>query len=287
MKCELFEICLKLLIESGKYLRSLSLLAAVIAGEIFEVMLSEPLHILFIALLLIVSFLYSSVGHGGASGYLALMALFGMSPDIMKSSALVMNIFVSLIAFVGYYKAGFFQLKLFLPFAITSIPASFLGAYMTVDALLYKRILGFILIFPILRLTGLFGKEPQEKKLLNTYLALMIGAAIGFLSGMIGIGGGIILSPIILLLHWGNMKETAALSALFILVNSISGLAGILSIGVAIDPSVFIWVGAVVIGGFAGTYFATTKFTNPTLKKILAFVLLIASVKLLTITDNK
>jgi len=287
LKCELFEICLKLLIESGKYLRSLSLLAAVIAGEIFEVMLSEPLHILFIALLLIVSFLYSSVGHGGASGYLALMALFGMSPDIMKSSALVMNIFVSLIAFVGYYKAGFFQLKLFLPFAITSIPASFLGAYMTVDALLYKRILGFILIFPILRLTGLFGKEPQEKKLLNTYLALMIGAAIGFLSGMIGIGGGIILSPIILLLHWGNMKETAALSALFILVNSISGLAGILSIGVAIDPSVFIWVGAVVIGGFAGTYFATTKFTNPTLKKILAFVLLIASVKLLTITDNK
>ena len=287
MKCELFEICLKLLIESGKYLRSLSLLAAVIVGEIFEVMLSEPLHILFIALLLIVSFLYSSVGHGGASGYLALMALFGMSPDIMKSSALVMNIFVSLIAFVGYYKAGFFQLKLFLPFAITSIPASFLGAYMTVDALLYKRILGFILIFPILRLTGLFGKEPQEKKLLNTYLALMIGAAIGFLSGMIGIGGGIILSPIILLLHWGNMKETAALSALFILVNSISGLAGILSIGVAIDPSVFIWVGAVVIGGFAGTYFATTKFTNPTLKKILAFVLLIASVKLLTITDNK
>ncbi|HNS12130.1 MAG TPA: sulfite exporter TauE/SafE family protein [Bacteroidia bacterium] len=250
-------------------------------------MLSEPLHILFIALLLIVSFLYSSVGHGGASGYLALMALFGMSPDIMKSSALVMNIFVSLIAFVGYYKAGFFQLKLFLPFAITSIPASFLGAYMTVDALLYKRILGFILIFPILRLTGLFGKEPQEKKLLNTYLALMIGAGIGFLSGMIGIGGGIILSPIILLLHWGNMKETAALSALFILVNSISGLAGILSIGVAIDPSVFIWVGAVVIGGFAGTYFATTKFTNPTLKKILAFVLLIASVKLLTITDNK
>jgi len=287
LKCELFEICLKLLIESGKYLRSLSLLAAVIAGEIFEVMLSEPLHILFIALLLIVSFLYSSVGHGGASGYLALMALFGMSPDIMKSSALVMNIFVSLIAFVGYYKAGFFQLKLFLPFAITSIPASFLGAYMTVDALLYKRILGFILIFPILRLTGLFGKEPQEKKLLNTYLALMIGAGIGFLSGMIGIGGGIILSPIILLLHWGNMKETAALSALFILVNSISGLAGILSIGVAIDPSVFIWVGAVVIGGFAGTYFATTKFTNPTLKKILAFVLLIASVKLLTITDNK
>jgi len=287
LKCELFEICLKLLIESGKYLRSLSLLIAVIAGEIFEVMLSEPLHILFIALLLIVSFLYSSVGHGGASGYLALMALFGMSPDIMKSSALVMNIFVSLIAFVGYYKAGFFQLKLFLPFAITSIPASFLGAYMTVDALLYKRILGFILIFPILRLTGLFGKEPQEKKLLNTYLALMIGAGIGFLSGMIGIGGGIILSPIILLLHWGNMKETAALSALFILVNSISGLAGILSIGVAIDPSVFIWVGAVVIGGFAGTYFATTKFTNPTLKKILAFVLLIASVKLLTITDNK
>lgn len=247
----------------------------------------ESLDILFVILLLIVSFLYSSVGHGGASGYLALMALFGIAPSIMKSSALVMNIFVSLIAFIGYYRAGYFKLKLFVPFAITSIPASFAGAFMIVDALVYKRILGLILIFPVLRLFGAFGKDSDSTKSLNLILALIIGAVIGFLSGMIGIGGGIILSPIILLLHWGNMKETAAVSALFIFVNSVSGLAGLVSKGIVIDPVVYVWVVIVLIGGITGTYFATQKFTNPLLKKILAFVLLIASVKLLTITENK
>ncbi len=249
--------------------------------------MTEYMSILFLVLLFAVAFLYSSVGHGGASGYLALMALFGISPLLMKSSALIMNIFVSFTAFYGYYRMGHFKWKLFLPFAVASIPASFIGAYISIDALLYKKVLGVILIFPILRLLGIFGKETDVEKEVNRYAAFAIGAVIGLLSGMIGIGGGIILSPVILLLHWGKMKETACVSALFIFVNSISGLIGLLSKGITIDPSVYVWVVVALTGGFAGAYFGSKKFTNPVLKKILAFVLLIASIKLLTVTDKK
>lgn len=238
---------------------------------------------LFIPLLLIVAFLYASVGHGGASGYLALMALFSFDPGIMKSSSLILNIFVSLISFYQYYKGGNFRWKLFLPFIITSIPASFIGAYITVDALVYKKILGVLLVFPILRLLGIIGKETDTIKEVQWLWALIIGAIIGLLSGMIGIGGGILLSPIILLLHWGNMKQTAAVSALFIFVNSISGLSGLLSKGVTIDNHIYIWLFIAIAGGTAGAWFGRKQFSNNVLKKILAVVLLIASVKLLTV----
>ncbi len=240
---------------------------------------------LFIFLLFVVAFLYSSVGHGGASGYLALMVLFGVAPSMMKSSALILNVFVSLIAFYGYYKAGYFRWKLFLPFAVASIPFSFMGAYLTLDVLLYKKILGVILIFPILHLLGVFGKETSEysgRKEINRYWAFVIGAAIGLVSGMIGIGGGIILSPLILLFHWGNMKQTAAASALFIFANSSAGLIGLLSKGIVIDNSVYLWVAVALMGGIAGSYFGSRKLSIPVLKKILSVVLVIASIKLLT-----
>ncbi|MES2285658.1 MAG: sulfite exporter TauE/SafE family protein [Bacteroidota bacterium] len=241
---------------------------------------------LFIPLLFIVAFLYASVGHGGASGYLALMALFSFSPAIMRSSSLILNIFVSFISFYQYYKGGYFKWKLFWPFIITSIPAAFIGAIITLDAFAYKKTLAVLLILPILRLRGIIGKESDTVKELNLFWALIIGAIIGLLSGMIGIGGGILLSPIILLLHWGNMKQTAAISALFIFVNSISGLAGLISKGITIDNYIFIWVLIAVTGGITGAYFGRKQFSNKVLKSILAFVLLIASIKLLT-EENK
>lgn len=247
---------------------------------------TEITYWLFILLLFIVAFLYSSVGHGGASGYLALMAIFGIAPSVMKSSALLMNVFVSLIAFFHYYKGGHFKWKLFLPFAIASVPASFLGALVTVDAEIYKKVLGALLIFPVLRLLGVFGKEHNEVKEMNRMVAILLGVAIGFLSGVIGIGGGIILSPIIVLLHWANMKETAAVSALFIFVNSISALAGLFTKGISIDTSVYLWIAITLAGGFAGAYFGSIKLKNPILKKILAAVLLLASIKLL-VTHTK
>lgn len=246
----------------------------------------DTTYFLFLSLLFIVSFLYSSVGHGGASGYLALMALFGMAPAMMKSSALIMNICVSLVSFIHYYRSGHFKWKLFFPFAIVSVPASFLGAMVTVDADIYKKVLGALLIFPVLRLLGVFGKDTEEKKNLNHLIAILLGISIGFLSGMIGIGGGIILSPVILLFHWANMKETAAISALFIFVNSVSALGGLFVKGISIDTSVYLWIAITLAGGFAGAYFGSKKMKNPVLKKILAAVLLLASIKLL-VTPSK
>lgn len=241
---------------------------------------------LFIPLLFVVAFLYASVGHGGASGYLALMALFSFNPSVMKSSSLILNIFVSFIAFFQYHRGGHFNWKLFLPFVITSIPASFIGAYITLDALAYKKILGVLLIFPILRILGVFGKDTDTIKELNLLGALIIGAIIGLLSGMIGIGGGIILSPIILLLHWGNMKQTAAISALFIFVNSIAGLAGLISKGTTIDNQIYSLVLIAITGGMAGAYIGRKQLSNKTLKVILSLVLFIASIKLLTIGNK-
>lgn len=238
---------------------------------------------LFMLLLFIVAFLYASVGHGGASGYLALMAIFSFNPSIMKSSALLLNIFVSFISFYQYYKGGHFKWKLLFPFIITSVPASFLGAYITLDESVYKKILGVLLIFPILRLLGIIGKDTETIKQVNLIWALMIGAIIGLLSGMIGIGGGIILSPVILLLHWGNMKQTAAASALFIFVNSIAGFTGLISKGTIIDSHIFVWVLIAMTGGIAGAYFGRKQFSNIVLKRILSVVLVIASIKLLTV----
>ena len=237
--------------------------------------------IFFLLLLFIVAFLYASVGHGGASGYLALMALFGMMPEIMKPTALLLNLFVSLSAFVLFYKEGHFKWKVFLPFALASIPFSFLGGMISIDALIYKKILGILLLIPVIRLIAFPNKQNDELKKSTFFLSLLIGACIGFLSGLIGIGGGIILSPVLLLLAWTNQKQTAAISALFIFVNSMSGLAGQLTKGIDFKPEMFILVGVAFVGGLIGAWFGAKKFNQNILKYLLASVLLMASVKLL------
>ena len=235
---------------------------------------------LFLIILSIVAFLYASVGHGGASGYLALMALFSFAPETMKPTALLLNLFVAGIAFYHYNKAGYFNKKLFLAFAITSIPLAFLGGMIEIDASIYKRILGVLLIFAILKMLNVFGKENGVIKDVKLWQGLIVGGIIGFFSGLIGIGGGIILTPIILLLHWGKMKEAAAVSALFIWVNSASGLIGQFTSGVSISSQSFVLVAVAMIGGFIGSYYGSKKFNNKLLRYMLAFVLIIASVKL-------
>lgn len=236
--------------------------------------------ILFYFLLVIVAFLYSAVGHGGASGYLALMALFSFAAETMRPTALLLNLCVSLIAFFQYYRSGYFKWNLFWPFAITSIPAAFLGGLITIDASIYKKILAVLLLFSVVKL---FGMKFKTKELLveqNSILSLLIGAIIGLFSGMIGIGGGIILSPLVLLLHWANMKQTATLSALFIFVNSLSGFAGLLVKGFEYKNEMGIMLVIAFIGGIAGSYYGSRKFENALLNKILAVVLIMASVKL-------
>lgn len=235
---------------------------------------------LFLAILPVVSFLYSSVGHGGASGYLALMALFSFAPESMKPTALLLNLFVAGISFYYYYKEGYFNKKLFLVFAIASVPLAYLGGTIEVDASIYKKILAVLLIFAILKMLNVFGKENDQTKDVKLWQGLVIGGVIGFFSGLIGIGGGIILTPIILLLHWGNMKEAAAVSALFIWVNSAAGLTGQLSSGVSIEKESFLLVAIALIGGVLGGYYGSKKINNQNLRYILAFVLIIACTKL-------
>lgn len=235
---------------------------------------------LFLLILPIVSFLYSSVGHGGASGYLALMALFSFAPESMKPTALLLNIFVAGISFYYYYKAGFFNKKLFLVFAIASVPLAYIGGTIEVDASIYKKVLAVLLIFAILKMLNVFGKENDQTKEVKLWQGLVIGGVIGFFSGLIGIGGGIILTPVILLLHWGKMKEAAAVSALFIWVNSAAGLVGQLSSGVTIEKESFLLVAIALIGGVLGGYYGSKKINNKRLRHILAFVLIIACAKL-------
>ena len=236
--------------------------------------------IFFLALLPVVAFLYAAVGHGGASGYLALMALFGFAPETMKPTALLLNLFVAGVAFLHYAKSGYFNKKLFIAFAVASIPLAFVGGLIEVDAAIYKKVLAILLIFAILKMLNVFGKESDTIKDVKVWQGLSIGGIIGFFSGLIGIGGGIILSPVILLMKWGKMKEAAAVSALFIWVNSAAGLAGQYSSGVKIDYQAFVLVAIALVGGFLGGYLGSKKFNNNLLKYLLAVVLIIAAVKL-------
>jgi len=237
--------------------------------------------LLFYILLPVVAALYASVGHGGASGYLALMAIFGTSTLIMKPTALMLNVFVAGISFFLYQKKGYFRWKLFFPFAMTSIPAAFFGGYLEIEPSLYKKILGFLLIFSVLRLMGWLGNEGKKLRAPILWQSALVGLLIGLFSGLIGIGGGIILSPIILLLHWGNMKETAAVSALFIWVNSLAALLGMYVNGWTLSTDISILVVLAIFGGILGAYFGSTKLNNVTLKRILALVLVLASIKLI------
>ncbi len=237
---------------------------------------------LLLFLLPIVAFLYASVGHGGASGYLALMSLFSFPMTFMKPTALVLNILVSAVSFYFYYKERKMNWSLFYPFALTSIPFSFLGGFLTIDAFYYKIILATVLVFAVLRLLGVFGKENTELRVLSIPLALTVGAIIGFLSGLLGIGGGIILSPVLLLLRWATIKQTAAVSALFILVNSISGLIGFATKGGTLPEASLLLIAIVFVGGVLGAFFGSKKMNTSQLRYVLALVLGIAIFKLYT-----
>jgi uncharacterized membrane protein YfcA len=236
---------------------------------------------IFYILLFVVAFLYASVGHGGASGYLALMALFSVTPDVMKPTALLLNLFVSLTSFIQFYRGKHFIWKIFLPLALASVPLAFLGGLIPVQGDIYKKILGFLLVIPVVRFLFFKNIQVTEIKKSNIPLSILIGAVIGFLSGLIGIGGGILLSPILLLLKWTDQKQTAAISALFIFVNSISGLAGQLTKGIQFSSDMYAYVAIAFAGGLCGAYFGALKFKQVILKNILAAVLAVAAYKLI------
>jgi len=237
--------------------------------------------VLFYIALFVIAFLYASVGHGGASGYLALMAIYGVSPDVMKPTALLLNLFVSIVSFIQFYRGGHFKVKLFWPLAFGSVPFAFIGGLIHMDASIYKMILGRCLVIAVVRFLFFSKFRNAETKDPQIVLALGIGAVIGFLSGLIGIGGGIILSPILLLLGWSNMKQTAAISALFIFVNSLSGLMGQLTKGINFSADMLMYVVVAFAGGLLGAYVGSLKLKAVALKNVLAAVLLVAAYKLL------
>ena len=239
---------------------------------------------LFLVLLFIVALLYASVGHGGASGYLALMALFGFEQYTMKSSALTLNLFVSGISFYSFYKKGHFKFKILLPFITGSVPMSFLGAGLNFNEKTYKIILGIFLLAAVSRMFFSSKREFEKSETPAFYIPVLIGGVIGFFSGMIGIGGGIILSPVLLLLHWADIKETAGISALFIFLNSLAGLTGLL-LNENYEPNsnILLWAAVGLAGGLAGGFLSSNKLSGNKLKYLLASVLFVASIKLLFI----
>lgn len=235
----------------------------------------------FYIILFAVAFLYASVGHGGASGYLALMALYGVAPQEMKPTALFLNLFVSLTSFIQYYRGKHFKKDIFILIALASIPFAFLGGMLSIDDHLYKTILGILLLLPIIRF--FFFKQVPDDRLVAPvkWISVLLGAIIGLLSGMIGIGGGIILSPILILLLWTNQKQTAAISAAFIFVNSLAGLGGMLTQGISLSSNMILYIVIAFSGGLMGAYMGSKKFNQEVLKYILATVLLMAAYKLL------
>lgn len=236
---------------------------------------------LLLVALAFVAITYSMVGHGGASGYLALMALWGFPQDVMRPSALVLNLFVSAIGFVQFARAGHFKWHLFWPFAITSVPMAWLGAQVQLDPTVYKRLLALCLLVAVARMLGLFGVRGGAERPVQLPVALLVGAVLGFVSGMIGIGGGILLSPVFLLARWADAKVTAAISAAFIFVNSTSGLVGALGRGETIDASMWPFILVAVVGGLIGGWIGAKRLPEVRLRQVLGVVLLFACFKLM------
>lgn len=236
--------------------------------------------LLLTAGILLIAALYSSVGHAGASGYIAVMSLLSLAPDFIKPTALTLNILVAVIATWQFYKAGHFSWRLFWPFAILAVPFAFLGGYVNLPTHVFKVIIGAILLLSAVR----FLFDAQRNKPVSEpprFQAMGAGAGIGLLSGLTGTGGGIFLTPLLLFMGWAGVKQAAAVSALFILVNSTAGLAGYLSNGNTLPVLAVPLFVAATLGGAIGSYLGSSRFDSAVIKRFLAVVLLIAGAKLI------
>ncbi len=245
--------------------------------------MSISLLLILSCAIFLIALLYASVGHGGASGYLAVMALCSVTPAVLKPTALVLNILVASIATLFFARAGHFSWRLFWPFAVTSIPASFIGGYLNLPPHLYRPIIGVVLLFSAYRLISHTASDNYQNRRIPLSLALLIGALLGLLSGLTGVGGGIFLSPILLLAHWGQAREVAAVSALFILANSIAGLLGHLRSIDAIPSYIPCLALTALAGGIIGALLGSQRLPVAGIVRLLSFVLVIAGIKLLLV----
>jgi len=228
----------------------------------------------------IVAFLYSSVGHAGASGYIATMTLFGCAATAIKPTALVLNILVATIGSFQFWRAGYFSWKLFWPFALLSVPCAFIGGYVHLPMSIFRPLVGAVLLFSAVRLFFRQGDPPTVTPSPKP-VAVGVGAGIGLLSGLTGTGGGIFLTPLLLLLRWTQIRRAAAVSALFILVNSIAGLVGYFSSGRPVPSIAWVLAVAAIAGGTIGSYLGSRRFPVRTISLLLGTVLVIAGFKLI------
>jgi uncharacterized membrane protein YfcA len=236
--------------------------------------------VMLAAAILLVAFLYSSVGHAGASGYIAVMSLASLAPSVIKPTALALNILVACIGTWQFWRAGHFSWRLFWPFALLSIPLAFLGGYLSLPPHLFKLLVGVILLFSAVYFF-VESKPDEVVKEPSRPLAIGVGGALGLLAGLTGTGGGIFLTPLLLFMRWARTKTASATSALFILVNSVAGLLGNAASTKQIPSFVVPLAVAAVVGGTAGAYFGSRRFSPRLIKRLLSVVLVIAGLKLI------
>jgi uncharacterized membrane protein YfcA len=237
--------------------------------------------------MLVAAFGYAAVGHGGASAYLAAMALAGVAPAEMRPVALLLNVLVSSIGTYKFWRAGHFRWRLFWPFAAVSIPFAYAGGAISLPGQAYKLLVGVVLLYAAWQLwaSGRAAGEMREPRRPPVAWAMLIGAAMGLLAGLTGVGGGIFLSPLLLMLGWAGTKETSAVAAPFILVNSLAGLAAIaVSRSAALPGYAWFLVPAVLAGGWLGAEYGSRRLANPAIRRLLAAVLALAGAKMVLVT---
>jgi len=240
-----------------------------------------PEELLLAALFLAAALLYSSVGHAGASAYLAAMALVGVTQATMRPTALALNLFVASIVIIRFWRAGHLPWRQLLPLAIGSVPMAFIGGSIDLPGEVYRPLVAVALLAGAARLaTASAPTDDEERPGVPWLPGIAAGAAIGLVAGLTGTGGGVFLTPLLVLAAWTATRDAAGLSGAFILVNSVSGLAGLLIGGVSLPSAMPLWIGAVVLGGLIGSWLGAARFSILNLRRALAAVLVVAATKL-------
>ena len=235
-----------------------------------------------------VALLYASVGHAGATGYIAVMTLFGLDPQVIRPTALVLNVIVASIATAQFWRAGHFRPRLFLPLAVASVPAAAAGGAASLPTAAFEAIVGVVLLFSAVRIVveprgeaGDADVDPTGASRFTSLFLIALGGSLGLLSGLTGVGGGVFLTPALLALRVAPVRQVAAVSAPFILVNSIAGLLGGFAAGRPLPPIGLAVIGAVVVGGAVGSQLGAFRVSPQGLRRLMGVVLVVAGLKLL------
>ena len=235
-----------------------------------------------------VALLYASVGHAGATGYIAVMTLFGLDPQVIRPTALMLNVIVASIVTAQFWRAGHFRPRLFLPLAVASVPAAAAGGAASLPTAAFEAIVGVVLLFSAVRIVveprgeaGDADVDPTGARRFTSLFLIALGGSLGLLSGLTGVGGGVFLTPALLALRVAPVKQVAAVSAPFILVNSIAGLLGGFAAGRPLPPIGLAVIGAVVVGGAVGSQLGAFRVSPQGLRRLMGVVLVVAGLKLL------